>query len=148
MHLYWEKLWGTRNSEWIWNSWNHCLPHWRGETRAETARREKNVIRASAVENGSTALLGPSAVDFLLTFFFFSYTILTLLSAVQARCKRGGKFRLSALLRQAVKPAVVPFRYRATEGFILRGKILRRIRPVLPRGNYSFQGCTRFWIFW
>ena len=42
----------------------HCLPQWRGETRA--------------VENWSTALRGMSAeVVFLSTFFFFSYTILT-----------------------------------------------------------------------
>ena len=55
----------------------NCLPQWRGETRAETAQGEKNAVRASAVENWS----GPSAAVarflFLLTFFFFSYTLLT-----------------------------------------------------------------------
>ena len=39
----------------------YCPPQWRGETRAETARRKKKAIRASAVENRSTALRGLSA---------------------------------------------------------------------------------------
>ena len=61
----------------------------------------KNDFRASAVENWTSALRGPSAMGawwlFLLTFFFFFYIIL-----IPTEC--GGKFRLSALLmrRQAV----------------------------------------------
>ena len=51
------------------------------ETRAETAWREKMRSGASAVENWSTALRGPSAVGawwlIFLTFFFLFYTILT-----------------------------------------------------------------------
>ena len=68
-----------------------CLPQWQGETRAETARREKNAVRASAVENWSTALRGPSPVRarwlIMPTFFFFSIQYLRLLSAVLARWK-------------------------------------------------------------
>ena len=43
------------------NGHKDCLPQWHGETRAEKARREKNAVRASAVENWSTALRGPNA---------------------------------------------------------------------------------------
>ena len=52
----------------------------RQNSRGDNAARKKSV-RASAVENLSTALRGPSAAEawwlFLPTFFFFYYTILT-----------------------------------------------------------------------
>ena len=124
---------------------HNCLSQWPGEISAGVARPEKLSpwsACACAAGNGSYALAWwERGISMATSLLLFPIQIFRLLSEVE-------KFRLSALLRQAVKPAVVPFRYRATEGFILRGKILRRIRPVLPRGNYSFQGCTRFWIFW
>ena len=52
----------------------------RRNSRGYRAAR-KNAVRGSAVENGSTALCSPSAARarwlFLLSSFFFSYTILT-----------------------------------------------------------------------
>ena len=61
------------------NSSYNCLPQWRGETRVETELRGKNAVRASAVENWSTAPLRiPSAMG---AFFHIQY--LRLLSAVE-----------------------------------------------------------------
>ena len=57
----------------------YSLPQWQN-SRGDSAAR-KIVVRASAVENWSTALRGLSAAGarwlILLTFLFFFYTILT-----------------------------------------------------------------------
>ena len=68
-------IWALRND----NFHDTILPacQWRGETRAERARRE-NAIRASGVENSDIVLYNPSATGalwlYLLIFFFFVYT--------------------------------------------------------------------------
>ena len=74
---------------------NNWLPQWRGKTCAETARRE-NTLHASAVENWSTALRGPSTARarcFLPLFASFPIQYLGLLSAVLAWWKKIGSPR-------------------------------------------------------
>ena len=78
-----------RTKFWLRFVWSFLLEPLSYNTASSVARRNsrgasaarKNAIRASVVENWSTALCGPSAAGarwlFSPTFFFFFYTILT-----------------------------------------------------------------------
>lgn len=68
----------------------YCLPQSRGETRTETALREKNVVRVRGRK---------LVVVFVHFFLLFLYTIYYV---PLTSTERGGKFRLSTLLRRAV----------------------------------------------
>ena len=86
-------FWSSRVRQ---NAGSNCLPQWRGETRAGTARREKcgPLERGRKFEHCAACLSAAEARWlFLLTFFFFFYTI---------------QFRLSALLRQAGRTWALP----------------------------------------